>query len=144
MAQAARRRACLQSASTPEVPFCAAPRVATAVVMARRSVLGGVRVIADSEAVGGTHRTESRRQFCQPCGRATRPTCLLPLLRPARPMGACGKLPGWRNTPFGRVGLPDLGDSVGGAANDARLNRIRRHHPSNPCVASLLDRFAME
>jgi len=42
------------------------------------------RVIADSEAVGGTHRTEKRRQFCLPCGRATRPACLLPLLRPER------------------------------------------------------------
>jgi hypothetical protein len=58
--------------------------MAAAVVLERRSVLGGVRVIADWEAVGDTHRTESRRQFCQPCGRATRPTCLLPLLRPER------------------------------------------------------------
>jgi hypothetical protein len=47
--------------SATDVPFCAAATTATIVVLARRSVLGGVRVIADSEGVGGTHRAESRR-----------------------------------------------------------------------------------
>jgi hypothetical protein len=34
--------------STPDVPICAVPTTATVVVLERRSVLGGVRVIADS------------------------------------------------------------------------------------------------
>src|ERR1035437_2089337 len=79
-----------------DVPFGAVPTTATVVVLARRSVLGGVRVIADSEGVGSTHRTESRRQFCQPCGRTTRPTSLLPLLRPVRSL--------WGRGVFGLVG----------------------------------------
>jgi hypothetical protein len=41
LVQATRPRACLQCANTPDVPFCAAPTTATAVVLARRSVLGG-------------------------------------------------------------------------------------------------------
>ena len=36
------------------MPISAAPTTAAVVVLARRSVLGGVRVITDSEAVGGT------------------------------------------------------------------------------------------
>src|ERR1017187_10860800 len=38
LARAARRRACLTSAGTPDVPFCAAAARATVVVLARRSV----------------------------------------------------------------------------------------------------------
>ena len=38
MAQAAPRQVCLRIANTPDVPFCAAGRMATAVVLARRSV----------------------------------------------------------------------------------------------------------
>jgi len=48
VAHAGQRRACLQIASTPEVPFCAAARMATAFVLARRSVPERVRSIADS------------------------------------------------------------------------------------------------
>ena len=51
----ARRRWCLRIATTPEVPFCAVPTTATVVVLERRSVLGGVRVIADF-LCAGIHR----------------------------------------------------------------------------------------
>jgi len=47
----------LQSASTPEVPFCAALRRPVVVVLARCSAPERVRLIADSGAVGGTHST---------------------------------------------------------------------------------------
>lgn len=41
-----------------------------------------MRETADSEAVGGTHCTDSRRQLCQPYRPAERPTCVLPLPGP--------------------------------------------------------------
>jgi len=63
------------------VPFCASARMATAVVLARRSVPERVRLIADSGAVGGTHSTGCRARFCVLCSRGTRPPCLLLLLR---------------------------------------------------------------
>jgi hypothetical protein len=46
VAHAARRRACLPPANTPEVPFCAAGKVATAVVLARRSAPERIRPAA--------------------------------------------------------------------------------------------------
>src|ERR1035438_4559302 len=53
----------LQSASTPEVPFCDAARVATAVVLARRSAVGWRREIADSECAGiGCHSQSLRSE----------------------------------------------------------------------------------
>jgi len=45
------------------VPFCAAVRMAVAVVLARCSAPGRVRSIADSGAVGGTHSTGCRMWF---------------------------------------------------------------------------------
>ena len=60
VAHAGQRRACLQIASTPEVPFCAAVMMAVAVVLARCSAPVRVRSIADSGAVGGTHSTGCR------------------------------------------------------------------------------------
>ena len=43
----AQRRACLPSASAPDVPFCAASRMAMAVVLARCSVLERMPSMAD-------------------------------------------------------------------------------------------------
>jgi hypothetical protein len=58
--------------------------MATAVVLARRSVPERVRLIADSGAVGGTQGTGCRQRFCMLCSRGRRPPCLLRLLRTAR------------------------------------------------------------
>ena len=57
VARAARRRACLPTASAPEVPFCTGPVLVTAVVLARYSVPEWVRSIDDSGAVGGADST---------------------------------------------------------------------------------------
>src|ERR1035438_984076 len=46
----------LQSAGTPDVPFCDAARVATAVVLARRSAVGWRREIADYALLNDTAR----------------------------------------------------------------------------------------
>ena len=46
VAKPARRRACLRSASTSDEPFCAAARMATAVVLARSSGPERVRLAA--------------------------------------------------------------------------------------------------
>jgi len=43
------------------VPICAAARMVTAVILARCSVAGRRREIADSGAVGGTHNTNAER-----------------------------------------------------------------------------------
>jgi hypothetical protein len=40
--RAAQRRACLQPASNPDVPFCVVARCTEVVVRTRNSVLGGV------------------------------------------------------------------------------------------------------
>ena len=82
---------CLQSASAPDVPFCAGGWMAMPVVLARRSVVGRRREIADSGASGGTHSTGCRARFWVRCGQRRRPPCLLPLLRPQRHFGAWGK-----------------------------------------------------
>ena len=84
MAQAAQRRACLQDASAPDVPFCTALRRPAAVVLARCSAPERVRLIADSGAVGGTHSTGCRERFYMLCSRGRRPPCLLRLLHPER------------------------------------------------------------
>ena len=79
----AEREACLPSASKPDVPFCAAAKIAMAVVLARCSAHEGVRSMADSGAAGGTYGTGCRARFCTRCSRGRRPPCLLLLLRPA-------------------------------------------------------------
>ena len=61
VAQAARRPARLPSASTPDVPFCAVARVATVVVLARRSAVGRRREIADS-GCADIHRHSQSQQ----------------------------------------------------------------------------------
>ena len=51
------------------MPFCAAVRMAVAVVLARCSAPERVRSIADSGAVGGTHGTGCRARFSMFSGR---------------------------------------------------------------------------
>ena len=60
VARAARRRACLHAASTPDVPFCTAVRIEPDVVLARYSVTEWVRSIDDAGGVGpcSQHRRE--------------------------------------------------------------------------------------
>ena len=48
MAQAAPRQECMRIANTPDVPFCAAGKVAMVVVLARRSVTSSTTLNADS------------------------------------------------------------------------------------------------
>jgi hypothetical protein len=57
--EVAQRRACLPHASAPEVPFCAAAMVATAVVLARRSEVGRRREIADSKCADISRHSQS-------------------------------------------------------------------------------------
>ena len=64
------------------VPFCAEVWSATVVILARCSAPGRVCLIADSNAVGGTHSTGCRERFSMLCSRGRRPPCLLRLLRP--------------------------------------------------------------
>jgi hypothetical protein len=49
--------------SATDVPFCAVGWMAMPVVLARRSVVGRRREIADSGAFGGTHSTGCRARF---------------------------------------------------------------------------------
>src|SRR5665213_3969800 len=63
VAQFARRPACLQSASAPDVPFCAATRVATVVILARHSVLRRRREIADLACADIRRRYQSLRSL---------------------------------------------------------------------------------
>jgi hypothetical protein len=53
-----------------------------AVVLARRSVVGRRREIADSGAFGGTHSTGCRMRICVLWGQAWRCPCLLELHAP--------------------------------------------------------------
>src|SRR5665213_1868744 len=87
VAQATRPRARLQCASTPDVPLCAATRVATTVVLSRCSASGRVCLIADSRAVGATYSIGCRARFCVLSSRGRRPPCLLRLLRTERHLG---------------------------------------------------------
>jgi hypothetical protein len=64
-------------ASTPEVPFCAADRIATTVVPARCSAPGRVCSIAGSSVIGVSHGIGRRAWFCVLCGCGRRPPCLL-------------------------------------------------------------------
>ena len=75
VAQAARRPACLPPASAPEAPFCAAARVATAVVLARRSAPERVRPAAP------TTPAAERGSACCSAGR-WRPPALAPVAAP--------------------------------------------------------------
>ena len=68
--QAAKRQACLQNASAPDVPFCAAGWMAMAVVLARCSAPGRVCSIAGSRTVDGAHRFGCRKRFSMFSGRA--------------------------------------------------------------------------
>ncbi len=69
---AARPSACLLIASTPDVPFCAAARMATAVVMARCSAPERVRSIADYGRFGEEPRDSVGPSFCAALGRGGR------------------------------------------------------------------------
>jgi hypothetical protein len=82
--KAAQCRACLPATSTPDVPFCAVVRMATIVVLARRSAPERVRLAAPtiSAAEGG---------FVCPSGGAGGLPRLLLFLRPERHFRACGQ-----------------------------------------------------
>src|SRR5665213_3121373 len=82
VAKATQRRTCLPSASAPDVPFCAAARMAMAVILARRSVPEWVRSIADSGAGGATCSTGCQARFSMRCSRDRWPPCLLLLHTP--------------------------------------------------------------
>src|SRR5665213_2130613 len=75
VAKGVQLRSCLQDASTPEVPICAAGKVATAVVLARRSAPERVRPAAP------TTPAAERGSACCSAGAGGLPHLLL-LLRP--------------------------------------------------------------
>ena len=79
----AQRRACLRSASAPEVPFCAAATRAMAVVLACRSAPERVQSAVPSV-------TSCRGRFCIICRRDSPPPCLLLLPLPAARVGRPG------------------------------------------------------
>jgi hypothetical protein len=65
-----------------DVPFCAAARMATAVVLARYSAPGRVWSIAGSRTVNGAHGFDYRVRIGVLCGQSWRSPCLLELHAP--------------------------------------------------------------
>ena len=64
------------------MPFCAAARMATAVVLARYSAPGRVWSIAGSRTVNGAHGFDYRVRIGVLCGQSWRSPCLLELHAP--------------------------------------------------------------
>ena len=93
----ARRRGCLRTASTPDVPDCAAGWMAMAVVLARCSAPGRVCSMAGSRTVDGAHRFGCRLRICVLWGHAWRCPCFLELHAPNGTYAAAeGRLfPSW-------------------------------------------------
>ena len=121
---AARRRACLQIASAPEVPFCAAARVATVVVLARHSVLGRRREIADFARIDIRRRYQSLRSPAVAlCAGTTHPvTSLLAKVACAR-NGTCGRVDNPCNKTSGHL------DDIDRCRNVC-LTHARQHAPT--------------
>jgi hypothetical protein len=85
----ARRRGCLRTVSTPELPFCAAATMVMTVVLARCSAPGRVCSIAGSRTVDSAHRFGCRLRICVLWGHAWRCPCLLEL---HAPLGISGRV----------------------------------------------------